>query len=49
MEAAGFADVEVVDSYSVEADRGFTSSTVVETVPTTETVRFEAVALNARK
>ena len=49
MEAAGFADVEVVDLYSVEADRGFTSSTVVETVPTTETVRFEAVAFNARK
>lgn len=49
MEAAGFHDIEVIDSYSVEADRGFTSSTVVETVPSTETVRFEAVALNARK
>ena len=49
MKAAGFKDVEVIDSYSVEADRGFTSSTVVETVPSTETVRFEAIALNARK
>lgn len=49
MQAAGFADIEVVDSYEVQADRGFTSSTVVETVPSTETVRFEAVAFNARK
>lgn len=49
MTAAGFKDVEVIDSYSVDADRGFTSSTVVETVPSTETVRFEAVAFNARK
>jgi len=49
MAAAGFEDVEVVDSYPVDADRGFTSTTVVETVPSTETVRFEAIALNARK
>lgn len=49
MKAAGFKDVEVIDSYSVEADRGFTSSTVVETVSSTEAVRFEAVALNATK
>lgn len=49
MQAAGFGDIEVIDSYSVDADRGFTSSTVVETVPSTETVRFEAVAFNARK
>lgn len=49
MKAAGFRDVEVIDSYSVEADRGFTSNTVVETVPSAEAVRFEAIALNARK
>lgn len=49
MKAAGFKDVEVIDSYSVEADRGFTSSTVVETVSSTEAVRFEAVTLNATK
>ena len=49
MKVAGFKDVEVIDSYPVDADRGFTSSTVVETVPSTETARFEAVAFNARK
>lgn len=49
MQAVGFHDIELVESYEVEADRGFTSSTVVETVPSTETVRFNAIALNARK
>lgn len=49
MEAAGFKDVEVIDAYPVEASRGFTSSTVVETVPSSEDVSFEAVCINATK
>lgn len=49
MKAAGFRDIEVVDAYAVEADRGFTSSTVVDTVESNETVRFQAIAINAVK
>lgn len=47
--AAGFAKPEQVDSYPVEADRGFQSGRSVETVQSDEKVAFEAVALNLRK
>ncbi len=49
LEAAGFADVQVKDSYPVAASRGYTEGTRVETVPEDGDVAFRAVALEARK
>ena len=49
LEAAGFTDLEVVERYPVRADRGFTTSTNVETVESTEDVSFESISIYAVK
>ncbi len=46
---AGFANPEVVDELPVEADTGYKFGQKVATVPTTEDVKFTAVAINVRK
>lgn len=49
LDAAGFAEPEIVDEYEVPADQGFKANRTVEVVETDEDVTFSAVALNVRK
>ena len=46
---AGFGEPEIVDELPVEADTGYKFGRKVATVPTTEDVRYTAVAINVRK
>ena len=46
---AGFGDPEIVDELSVEADTGYKFGRKVATVPSTENVKYTAVAINVRK
>ena len=46
---AGFGEPEIVDELPVEADTGYKFGRKVATVPTTEDVKFTAVAINVRK
>ncbi len=46
---AGFAEPEIVDELPVDADTGFKFGRKVPVVPSTEDVKFTAVAINVRK
>ena len=46
---AGFGEPEIVDELPVEPDTGFKFNRKVPVVPTTEDVKFTAVAINVRK
>ena len=46
---AGFGEPEIVDELPVEADTGYKFGRKVATVPTTEDVKFTAVAIYVRK
>jgi SAM-dependent methyltransferase len=48
-EAAGFGDIEFVDSFEVEANAGYKAGRTVDTVPSDEQVTFSAVVMHAYK
>ena len=49
LESVGFIDPEIVDELAVDPDTGFKFGRTVPTAPTTEDVKFTAVAINVRK
>lgn len=49
LEAAGFPDPSIEESYEVEAARGYKADSTYETVPGDEDVRYQAVSIYAIK
>lgn len=46
---AGFDEPEVIEEYEVEADRGFEAGSAADVAPSSESVRFTAACLYARR